>query len=237
MNSKRFFAWCRTAVGKIWYKPDRDEVHKELYGHMLDRYDRLLEKGYTPEEAEEKTLRAMGDAEELALEMKKTHNTVWSKTIVITRWVIAVLLLPFVLALLGFSTQLIGDSVYHNIMNPLIAPEENALAKCVTARTDGYTVTVTAAAAEQGYLYAVVKIDSPSHLMGDDEILKYFWILDSNGNRKELSTQDFKSYRSGLTEYTYLIRCQTSCSQIPEWFRLCCDRAGRNVVLHVALVE
>ena len=235
MNSKRFFAWCRTAVGKIWYKPDRDEVHKELYGHMLDRYDRLLEKGYSPQEAEEKTLRAMGDAGELALEMKKTHNTIWSKTIVITRWAIAALLLPFVLALLGFSMQLIGDSFYHNIMNPLIAPGENALAQRVTAGTDGYTVTVTAAAAEKGYLYAVVKINSPSHLMGDDEILKYFWILDSNGNRKELSARDFESYRSGLTEYTYLIKYRASYSQNPEWFRLCCDRAGRNVILYVDL--
>ena len=54
MDRIRFRRWCSLAVAGIRFKPDRQRVFDELYGHMEDRYEDLTAAGLSPEEAEDR---------------------------------------------------------------------------------------------------------------------------------------------------------------------------------------
>lgn len=69
--------WCYDATSLIRFRPDRKKVFKELYDHLEDRRDSLMEQGLSLEEANEKTLAAMGSATELAPELEAIHNPFW----------------------------------------------------------------------------------------------------------------------------------------------------------------
>lgn len=56
MNHEKFFTWCRIAVKGIKYRPERDQVHKELYEHLEDRYESFRSRGWEQEEAVDKTI-------------------------------------------------------------------------------------------------------------------------------------------------------------------------------------
>lgn len=97
MNSEKFFTWCRVAVKGIKYRPDRDAVYAELYEHLEDRYESFRSRGLEHEEAVDKTLEAMGSAEELAPLLAKAHRPFWpyllsvSRTLLIAAIIITVL--------------------------------------------------------------------------------------------------------------------------------------------------
>lgn len=73
LNSK-FDAWCDAATAKIRYGGDRDAVSAELRAHLEDRYDALVEAGYSQAEATAKALEAMGDAKAIAPQLGKIHR-------------------------------------------------------------------------------------------------------------------------------------------------------------------
>ena len=78
--------WCNQAVRLIRYPPDRKEVFEELRQHVDDRSDLFLAQGFSQEEAVEKTLLAMGDADELAPQLAAIHRPFWGFAYSITKW-------------------------------------------------------------------------------------------------------------------------------------------------------
>lgn len=68
--------WLETAVSGIRFKPDRLAVRAELYGHLEDRTLDLMRlfPDMDPDEARDRALSTMGDAEEL----KKPDPAVWA---------------------------------------------------------------------------------------------------------------------------------------------------------------
>ena len=84
----RFDWWCRTAVDLIRYGPDREEVYRELYAHLTDRYETELDRWEEPREAEEAVLRAMGSASELAPQLAAIHRPFWGYVLTLSRWVL-----------------------------------------------------------------------------------------------------------------------------------------------------
>lgn len=73
LNSK-FDAWCDAATAKIRYWGDRDAVSAELRAHLEDRYDALIEAGFSHTEATAKALAAMGSAKTIAPQLGKIHS-------------------------------------------------------------------------------------------------------------------------------------------------------------------
>ena len=53
---------------------ERAAIRAELEGHMEDHMEGLLELGYEPELAEERTLAAMGDPQEVGRELNKQYT-------------------------------------------------------------------------------------------------------------------------------------------------------------------
>lgn len=72
-----FTIWCQSATRLIRYKPDQKKVYKELMTHLEDRRERLMEQGMELQEASDKTLEAMGSAEELAPQLAAIHKPFW----------------------------------------------------------------------------------------------------------------------------------------------------------------
>ena len=71
---KDFQTWCRTVTGQVRFKPDRWEIAKELEAHYEDRVRDLERLGYDRPLAEERSLKAMGDPEEVGRAMDKAHK-------------------------------------------------------------------------------------------------------------------------------------------------------------------
>ena len=61
---------------------ERDAIQTELDGHIEDHMEGLLELGYDPELAEERTLAAMGDPKEVGRELNKQYPLRW----LVARW-------------------------------------------------------------------------------------------------------------------------------------------------------
>lgn len=77
---------------------ERSAIRAEIDGHLEDHMESLLELGYSPELAEERTLDAMGDPKEVGRELNKQYPLRWLTLCWVTRlfsgWtVLAVLLL------------------------------------------------------------------------------------------------------------------------------------------------
>lgn len=94
MESIRFRRWCSAAVMGIRHKPDRWKVYAELYGHMEDRYEALTEVGFSPEEAEDRVLAAMGSASEAANLLARIHRPYWAWALRAVRWLLLLALIP-----------------------------------------------------------------------------------------------------------------------------------------------
>lgn len=101
-----FQLWCRVATRKILYKPDREQVYRELHGHLEDAYDACIAKGMTPEEAEAKVLETMGRAEDIAPQLAAIHKPFWGFVLQISQLLLIVLLCLSILPLWNYATDL-----------------------------------------------------------------------------------------------------------------------------------
>lgn len=68
--------WLETAVSGIRFKPDRLAVRAELYAHLEDKTLDLIRifPDIDPDEARDRALAGMGDAEELKKKLAKIHR-------------------------------------------------------------------------------------------------------------------------------------------------------------------
>ncbi len=202
---REFYYWCRDAVRKIRYWKDRNKVYGELYAHLEERYESLVEKGYTPEEAEKKAVEAMGSAEELAPMLAAIHKPHWAYAALVTRVLAAALLIyclsqgiaygfvrgyEFIVDLTGPPHAAVWDPYTKGGEVCIASVEPN-----VSAFSDGYFFRVKKAAlwrthfsepAEDGrtyfdQLYMQIKVTNPIPWMPEQQGLRWIWAVDSNG--------------------------------------------------------
>ena len=72
MDQKTYIHTVLSALHHVT-KRERDAIRWELAGHMEDHMEGLLELGYSPELAEERTLSAMGDPKEVGRELNRQY--------------------------------------------------------------------------------------------------------------------------------------------------------------------
>lgn len=260
MYFQEFYYWCRDAVRKIKYIPDRNKVYLELRNHMEDRYQDLLERGVSPKEAERQTLAAMGDANEVADMLAAIHKPFWGYALVLTRFLATVL---FCLA--------IGNGIYYfheeyysrgKELRPFGDGRGERIVSCqpnVSDYSDGYTLRITEAGvwrerlpAESGeedfqdQLILRLKVTNLLPWAPEQRILSAMWAVDSNGvyhdgNMWRATETDtgyigvIQSRRENTTWYYDIWFSNTS--EDLKWIELHYDRDGRDVVLRVDLSE
>lgn len=156
--------WLNTAVSGIKFGPDRRAVREELAAHMEDREAdlRRIFPDIPEEEARDRALSAMGDAEEVKKELAQVHKPwlgwLWTASRWLVRGTLAVLLAVCVLgndhyASAGFPLWM--DWTAHYPAPADLAPER--------AELRGYTFRITQAAylEDQEALYLALRVSSP----------------------------------------------------------------------------
>lgn len=75
-ESMALLIWLDTAVSGIRFGPDRETVRGELYAHLEDKTADLMRifPDLSPDEARDRALAGMGDAEELKVSLAKIHR-------------------------------------------------------------------------------------------------------------------------------------------------------------------
>ncbi len=241
-----FDDWCYHAVAQIRFKPDREAVFRELKDHLEDHYDDLLTQGHTPEKAMKLAMEAMGDPEEIAPQLGQIHKP-WlgyayriMKPLAIAAFCLALFLL------IAFTGSHIHSLISTNNYDSLRAEGEGGwyCKPNVSDRADGYRFTITEAAVNEtgDTLYFELRI-TWWPWMPESAIAKYFWAVDSLGNRyasrAEMPYDDVPKVKysgsfssQGLSSQTFEI---THFDSRAQWVELHYDRDGRNIVLRIDL--
>lgn len=166
-------------------------IQAELAGHIEDHMEGLLELGYSPELAEERTLDAMGDPKEVGRELNKQY-TGWG-FVLLSRAAVLLTVVLCIQALLGLG--ILGnllDSVWARVA-PL-EPEE--ISAAVTQRldirvpigSDVVRVYGVSRLTREGVPAVGVFVCAYDHLPGgvvSDRLLPGMWIEDPRGEALE----------------------------------------------------
>ena len=204
MFSREFYYWCRDAVSGIKYWKDRNKVYAELYAHLEERYESLLERGLSHEEAEKRALEAMGSAEELAPQLAAIHKPYWAYGMLITRFLAIVLLVHCIgwginYALdLNISWRKPKLPPGYAVWDPYARGGEERISHVkpdVSDSSDGYTFRVKEAALWRTYfdelpedgreyfdaLYMKLAVTNPCPWMQEGMAVHWMWAVDSEG--------------------------------------------------------
>lgn len=100
MNREEYTQRVLDALGRLTPK-EISAVRTEIEGHIEDHMESLLELGYDEKLAEERTMAAMGDPEEVGRELNKQYPLFW---LVVSRVITAVMVLVILTGLLSGST-------------------------------------------------------------------------------------------------------------------------------------
>lgn len=259
MYFQEFYYWCRDAVRKIKYIPDRNKVYLELRNHMQERYDALLERGVSPKDAVKQTVAAMGDANEVAEQLAAIHKPFWAYTLVFTRFVAIVML---------FLT--LGWGVYYFVHELEYLRDKEldgfnmGVGECyytakanVSDSSDGYTFRVTDVAiwrndlpeevngkAYYDQLILRLEVHNPLPWAPEQRVLEHMWAIDSSGTYHDhalyettetgMGFYSIATQQLSLTTYRYDLRIHNTPEDI-RWIELHYDRDGRDLVLRVDL--
>lgn len=253
MNSKKFFDWCRTAVSSIKRWPQKDEIQKDLYSRLEDRYASFREGGYSHEESEKKTLAAMGDPQEVAARLAKTYKPFWPKLLVATRCcVVASLVFAIAVVLLFVPVDDIMPLTHIDLITE--GKASYILHPNVSQYSDGYTMTVNRIAYEP-YIehpdkwYTIDKVDN---LLLLDMVVTHpqIWIcpptaldflaIDNKGNVYKVGIKNERyagenAAHTGLFQYTHQLSISNIDAKKLEWIELRCNNEGRNLVWRIDL--
>lgn len=263
MRYYRFKVWCEQAVSGIIFPPDRKKVSTELYLHMEDHYDDLIEQGIPPETAEKQVVSAMGDARELAPLLAAVHRPFWGYFLHTTRELLVIALCVALIFLGRFISDKPFSQPYYDKHGSFelenYGPESGRILLSYSEpgcsfESDGYTFTVTKAAfwtpaeSETGihYFHILAEQFNPRPWAASPRIIYWFWAEDSLGNHycsrgNKLHTEFNDaivlgncSHTSPLT-YTYELWISSETLAGAEWIDLHYDRDGRDCVLRIDL--
>jgi len=205
MHHWKLGKWCNQAVRLIRYPPDRKEVFEELRQHVDDRSDLFLAQGFSQEEAIEKTLLAMGDADELATQLAAIHRPFWGFAYSITKWFTKLVIIALLLLIITTHVPRLWDDVISWLRDgsdtsssqnwdPFQIAEDPVMGKPYTSllpqaqyHDSGYTVTITDAVfwkprQKLGYLFFQISIRNPLPWSAAPEFQEGFFARDSLGN-------------------------------------------------------
>ena len=258
MYYREFSRWCWDAVRKIKFPPDRNKVYAELYDHLMDRYESFLKQGFSADDAESKTLQAMGDAEELSVQLAAIHRPFWGYAL---RFIRVITVIALVITIGCGIYYLVDQQPWHtDTLRDWGEPQgmETLVYSGVSDakdRMDGYTFRVTDVAVWRvaldepingknynDYLYLRLNVTKPVPWAMGQEALGAMWAVDSAGTRYDNVLRE--STEPDGIKYMGLIQRQgdkiydlyfSSVSEELQWIELHYDRDGRNLVLRVEL--
>lgn len=241
-----FDDWCYHAVAQIRFKPDREAVFRELKDHLEDHYEDLLSQGNPPEQARKLAMEAMGDPEVIAPQLGEIHKPWLGYVYRTVKWITIPLFAWAVFLLIAHSGSHFHALVSTATYDSLRAEGEGGY-YCqpnVSDSSDGYRFKITEAAVNAAGDTLYLELQTTYWpWMEDAAMLRYFWAVDSLGNRYASSVEapyDDVSrvkysggfYSQGFGSSNLEI---THFDSSAEWVELRYDRDGRDIVLRIDL--
>ena len=261
MYSVDIASWLKTATEKIRFRRDRIAVREELRQHIEEKWEDLREQGIPEKEIDQRILKDMGSAKELAPLLAEIHKPYWGYAMVILKWVmIAILVITFFAAKDDFS-QLFSrteddrfTATENGHFSRMYMVEPDTSFTC-----DNYKFTVQKAALwETGHsvningeyfniryaLYLEIKMMKyPFH--PSFQGWEYFWAEDDQGNiyrsRKSPHTLDANGYIEHIGTDNQLfydivtIYVRVIREPNTKWIDLHFDADGRDVTVRIDL--
>lgn len=103
-----FSHWCNQVTDLVRFAPDHKAIAQELQAHYEDHKQALLDLGYDEETAAQRSLEAMGDAQEVGAALNRVHSY-WLGLLWQASRVLVVLALALVLVGLWKSRDRVED--------------------------------------------------------------------------------------------------------------------------------
>ena len=86
MSNRAFLRWCRAATRTLPFARQRREAAQELYWHLEDIYQELLDRGTDPETAQAQALGAMGSARQVRQSLFWAHMSAKEGSSMLKEW-------------------------------------------------------------------------------------------------------------------------------------------------------
>lgn len=196
---KERLRWCDQVCQCIRFKPDREAVRLELLGHMEDEYEMIRASGLCENEAEQRTLEAMGDPAEVGRLLDSVHKPLLGWVWLISKWLVALAMVAAAVCLYFgwdsyfWTAELLSFQDYLDPEVDIYQAEngDTSYRLCYTdgggrtASTDGYTFRMEKAAVWRSgdwfRLYGNLTVDG--FLPWEDGLnLSEFYAVDDLGN-------------------------------------------------------
>lgn len=253
-----FHSWCSRATAGIRTSPDRENTIQELFDHMEDLYQSLIEAGTEESEAVRQTIRTMGSAEDLAPLLAAVHRPFWGHLENFLRRAMIILLVITTFAFgLFYVEHFLIDPVLQEfdpdaglLLNGTIQ-QTTVLSPDASASADGYRITVDRASvwqrtegSVQKFLNVQIRVTNPRPWAQVPDFSGWYWAEDSLGNYYYSACEDStdsecsihaEDYRTGFFTYIQDLWLSPYVSEGAQWIELHYDRAGRNIVLRIDL--
>ncbi len=253
--------WLDTATKKIYFRPDRKAVRRELEAHLED----LLEASGLDEDA---ALKEMGDPEAIAEELGRLHRPwlgyLWraSQLALLGAAVMYCLVLAMLAARPGYSYRAIpGMRLYHYLqadmdtIDPARVLEERVLSPSTVLETGGYTISLDQAvfrrvsesdSLDQAVFRRVSESDGPQwnlYIALDitssrwEEPLDYWFSL--SGGRTDAGPMEY-GFTRNTSHWGFWQKCGFEIEGLPEdteWVELDFGYGKLKRTLHISLTE
>lgn len=253
-----FHSWCSKATAGIRTSPDREQVIQELYDHLEDLYQALIDSGTDENKAVKLAIDTMGSAEDLASLLASVHRPFWGHVETFLRRALTVILVITVFAFGLFYVE-------HFLIDPILQDfdpdsglqlsgtvrQTSLLDPDVSVHTDGYSITALRASlwqrtdeTVQDYLNIQLRVTNPRPWAQVPEFSGWYWAEDSLGNYYYSAQEDStanecaihaQDYRTGFFTCVQDLWLSPYVSQEAQWIELHYNRSGRNIVLRIDL--
>lgn len=251
-------AWLDEVVGQIRFVPDRKAVFEELTAHIQDRSDDLASRGYTREEAEARTLLAMGDPIEVGKQLDAVHKPWLGWLWKVSRWLVFLAIAAVAICWFNYGGDPFSAWTGESTFEQQVAWNTEKFGLRYAVESDAqtewrrYTFRVTDVVRYRDYDKLSFRLVIDGFLPWEECLrLDEMYAVDSLGNRYDnmasmyynylpnaYTTRDYLSIATANDriffswEYDGTIECIDPAA---EWFELRHERAGQIIVLRVDL--
>ncbi len=254
MENKEFSQWCGRATEQIRYKPDRLGVYEELMAHLEDRRDACIAEGLSEEDAAQKALAAMGNADEIAPQLAKVHRPFWgyfySTVKVLAIMICCITLLCVIVLIWNVAWDFSNRAESPDYLSPDLGKDWQVVTRVQPDQivcSDGYLFRVADAALWEldGEYVAAIYLDVVDLFFADNNttIFFHFEARDSQGNHygshKVTNPLEPRVCVGGGTgngagmSHNMMVRGIPSADI--EWVELYYEQDGRSIVFHIDL--
>lgn len=119
--------WCDEAVGYVRFRPDRSAIRRELEQHLMDSRFQLLDQGLGTEEADARSVAAMGDPRTVGLALDRAHSPFLGWLWELSRLVCGVLVLLTLCCVLRSDWQYTAWNNLTRLVEPASVSQEPEL--------------------------------------------------------------------------------------------------------------